>query len=101
MQRADHCEKVVRRIAQDADNIKFGLHAFDRSLERDISTLDAIDVLRTGHLSPEIKPGKGPNEWVCKVVKAIHPHRPDVGVVTVVMQESKLLVITVEWEFPK
>lgn len=101
MQRTDHCQGVVRRIAANADDIRFGVHAFDRSNEREISTIDAIDVLRTGTIKSGVVPGKSPGEWVCKIAKKIDPRKPEIGVVTVVINEMSLLVVTVEWEFPR
>jgi hypothetical protein len=39
-------------------------------------------------------------EWKCKITKSIRGGR-DVGVVTVIWQAARLILITAEWEDPK
>ncbi|MFM9863603.1 MAG: hypothetical protein ACKVRO_08350 [Micropepsaceae bacterium] len=100
MQRQDHCQRVVRRIAANSENVFFPTHAFEREEYRDISTSDALEVLLTGDVEPGISPGENAGEWVCKVTKKLFTSRPVIGVVTVVMNEKELLVVTLEWEYP-
>ena len=65
--------------------------------ERDITTMDALRVLRNGEIVGEIEPGKATGEWKCKMVAKRRGSR-DLGVVSVVMQTGRLFVKTVEWE---
>ena len=75
----------------------FFSHATDRMDERGITTLDVLRVLRVGDIVGEIEAGKGTGEWKCKIVERRRRAR-EIGVATVVMWESKLLIKTVEWE---
>ena len=69
-------------------------------LERDIDMLDVLRVLRTGEIVGTIDPGINADEWKCKVTAS--PRYPDdkreIGVVTIVVRTSRLLIKTVEWE---
>lgn len=88
---------VIRRIAAVTANIDWREHALDRMDERGITTEDALRVLRVGEICGEIKAGKHPGEWKCKVVERRKRSR-DIGVVTIVIHEGRLAVATVEWE---
>ena len=94
-------ESLVRRIAANADNVGFTMHAFEREELRGISTTDAIDILRTGYVSEGIKEGANKGEWICKVVKRPSPDSLEIGVITVVIDQHRLLVVTLEWEYPQ
>lgn len=89
--------ETVREAAADSASVKFGSHALDRMEERGISTLDALRVLRAGEIEDDIEPGKRAGEWKCKIIKQMKGSR-EVGVVTIVMSNSRLFVKTVEWE---
>lgn len=90
-------EQLVRVRAVDSRNVSFGSHALDRMEERDISTLDALRVLRTGDLVGDIVAGRQTGEWKCKMVARKKGSR-DMGVVSVVLRSGRLFVKTVEWE---
>lgn len=87
----------VRKIAVDSGQVSWSDHALDRMEERDITTLDALRVLRTGDIIGDIEPGKSPGEWKCKMVARKKGSRA-MGVATVVLRSGRLLVKTVEWE---
>jgi hypothetical protein len=65
--------------------------------ERGITRLDAVRVLQRGSISGDIEPGRNPGEWKCKVVARLKGSR-EIGAVTIVVEERKLFVKTVEWE---
>ena len=65
--------------------------------ERDISDLQALQVLRTGMIEGAIEAGKHKGEWKCKMVAGIRGRR-EVGVVTICSNGQRLFVKTVEWE---
>ena len=91
-------QKLVRELAQNSSNIIWRGHAQERSEERDITFLDALMILRTGIIEGNPQAGKYPGEWKCKLVKKLRENR-DAGVVTIIMtKQSKLKVVTVEWE---
>lgn len=88
---------TIQKLAADSRNVAFGRHARERMEERDITTLDALRVLLSGHISGEVTAGKSPGEWKCKVVARRKGSR-EIGVVTIVMNAGRLFIKTVEWE---
>ena len=65
--------------------------------ERGITTLDVLRVLRTGDIVGKIEAGKNLGEWKCKVVERRKRAR-EIGVATVVINATRLMIKTVEWE---
>ena len=94
---ANDVQELVRSLARDSSAVLVGSHAKDRMLERDISLKMLFETLRTGFIRGVVKPGKYPDEWVCKMVKPLRGTR-EVGVVTVIIRSSRLRITTVEWE---
>ena len=87
----------IRFLAGDSRFVSFGTHALERMEERDITTLDALRVLRSGEIRGAIEAGKTPGEWKCKMVAGRRGSR-EIGVATVVLTSGRLFVKTVEWE---
>jgi hypothetical protein len=91
-------EKMIRDLSQDSANIIWSGHSVERSEERDITYLDALEILRKGMVMSDPLKGKHEGEWKCKVIKKLRESR-DAGVVTILMtKQNKLKVVTVEWE---
>lgn len=90
-------EAAIHRLALDTENIKWSVHAQQRMAERGIDDIDVLRILRQGHVEPQIEPGKNKGEWLCKIVKAISGKR-EAGVVTIVVRDERLILVTVEWE---
>ena len=88
---------LVRSAALDTRNVAFSSHARQRLELRDISDLEAIKVLRLGEIKGDIEPGGNRGEWKCKIVAPIKGRR-DVGVITIILVNGRLLIKTVEWE---
>lgn len=95
--RPDQLRETIRSIAADSRNVAFGAHALERMEEREITTLDALRVLRIGEIVGDIEPGKNAGEWKCKVVAGRRGSR-EIGVATVVLSRGRLFIKTVEWE---
>lgn len=91
------CWKIIRFLAEETSRVIFGDHARERMLERDILDIDVLRVLRRGRIKGDIEPGRSDGEWKVKVVDRIKGAR-EAGVVTIVLQEKRLFVKTVEWE---
>jgi hypothetical protein len=92
--------KVIRRLAAD-DSISFTDHAFeDRRVERGIDVGDAREILRLGEIDGPVERGSEPGEWKCTVVGKLRWTTREAGVVTVVIRDERLLIITVEWMDP-
>jgi hypothetical protein len=89
-------EKRIRDAARVTANIIWSNHARQRMAERDISDVDVLRILRTGHVSdPPVKTER--HEWKCKVVLKIRGAR-SAGVLTIILYNGKLFLKTVEWE---
>lgn len=90
---------VIRSLIQDTAVVLLD-HAAERMVLRDIDMVDVMRVLRTGEIVGPVEPGINSDEWKCKVTAS--PRYPDdnreVGVVTIVVRTSRLLIKTVEWE---
>ena len=87
----------IRDIAADTSKIILGQHAQERMAERGILDIDIYRILRTGHIQGHIEAAKNKGEWKCKIVKRLRGSR-DAGVVTIILENGKLFVKTVEWE---
>ena len=73
------------------------MHVEGRMELRDIDHMMMFEVLRTGYLEGDIVPGKNPGEWKAKMVKKMKGNR-ELGVVTIVIRNTRLFIKTVEWE---
>lgn len=90
-------ERSVRELAKDSGLVSFTRHARERLEERGLTDRQALFVLMGGTLVGGVSPGQKPGEWKCKMVARIKGNR-DAGVVTLVVESRRLIVLTVEWE---
>jgi hypothetical protein len=89
----------INALAERSSNLIWTNHVRDQMLSRGITTTDVLRVLRTGYVDEDpTETERG--EWKCKITKSIRGGR-DVGVVTVIWQAARLILITAEWEDPK
>jgi len=95
--RPEYVRDLVRGLAQNTSNIQWRKHAQERMVERDITDRMALEVMRKGYVKGAIEPGEQAGEWKVKLAMEMKGRR-EVGVVVVVVNGSKLRVITVEWE---
>lgn len=100
--RSDALEKTIRRLALDSRNVRWRSMRYESHCEsrmdfRDITDRMMFDVLRTGYLKGDIEPGKNPGEWKAKMAKQMKGAR-EVGVVTIIINQERLFIKTVEWE---
>jgi len=99
--RAD-LEKTIRALALDSRKVRWRVaryetHASSRMDWRDITDRMMFEVLRTGYIKGDIEPGRRPGEWKAKMAKQMKGRR-EVGVVTIVIDNDRLFIKTVEWE---
>lgn len=87
----------IRHLARTSDNVGWSDHALDRMDERGITDKQALEVLRKGDIKGRIVNGNKVGEWKVKIVAPVKGSR-EVGVVTIVIKDRRLLVKTVEWE---
>ena len=92
-------EEIVRRIHDLAEQgaVAWSDHAYDQMEVRGITDVMALRALQRGEPKGEIVPGKKPGEWKAKVVERMKGAR-EIGVVTILIRNSRLFVMTVEWE---
>lgn len=89
--------KTLRRLAAVQANIHWSRHARQRFAERDITIRMALDVLARGEICGRIVCGEKAGEWAAKIIAPITGRRT-MGVATILVRESLILVKTVEWE---
>jgi len=93
--------EIARFIATEkTQNVFFTDHALERMEDRDIPDVTVYRVLRNGHIKGDPEPGKNEGEWIIKICDAVRGRR-EVGVVTIVVNDKKLVITTVEWEDPR
>lgn len=96
--RPDTVQARVRELASDSFNVLIPTdHSIERQDERSITDDMIYEVLRNGYISGEVRAGREPGEWKCKMTKRMKGAR-EVGVVTVIINNNRLLVATAEWE---
>ncbi|MGB7603211.1 MAG: DUF4258 domain-containing protein [Candidatus Sulfotelmatobacter sp.] len=87
----------IRELAADTANVRWGQHARERMVERSITDMDVLKVLRNGHIETDpVRSDKG-DGWKVKVVKT-HSAGREIGVVTVILDRGFLRLVTIEWE---
>jgi hypothetical protein len=89
-------EERIKTIAADSKNIDWSRHAIERMEERDIIDAEVLRILRRGSIKGEPERARLA-EWKCKMVLRMTGGR-DAGVVTIIMKNDRLFVVTVEWE---
>ncbi|MCZ7885841.1 DUF4258 domain-containing protein [Agrobacterium salinitolerans] len=89
-------EERIHAVARDSANVIFGDHALQRMDERGIPDVQVLDILRTGYVLKDPEKTEY-DEWKCKVVKEIRGRR-QAGVVTIILNNGRLFLKTVEWE---
>jgi hypothetical protein len=78
----------------------FRFHALERMEERDIDADDVLHIFALGDISGTIESGKRPEEWQCLVVGNLPWTSREAGVVTVVVRNERLIIVTTEWIDP-
>jgi len=73
-----------------------GIVVMDRLLERGVADIEVYRILKTGYVMEEPERTER-GEWKCKVVKQLRGQR-ELGVVTIIIEQNRLFVKTVEWE---
>jgi hypothetical protein len=97
--RRDEAERIIRERCKDTHNVRIGVHAYQRLIERsgvqEILQEDVYWILETGTVESDPVFEKG--AWKVVVVKRM-PGTRDAGAVTLfVRDDDALFVKTVEW----
>ena len=87
----------IRELAADTGKIRWSVHARERMVERGITDVDVLKVLRSGHIeSDPVRSDQG-DGWKVKVVRA-HASGREIVVVTLILDRGFLRLVTIEWE---
>jgi hypothetical protein len=95
--RPESIRDTIYRLALSTSNIAWSRHALERMTERGITDRMAVEVLRLGSIKGPIEGGKHEGEWKAKLAWQMRGRR-EIGVVVVLVRNSRLFVKTVEWE---
>lgn len=87
----------IRELAADTGKIRWGEHARQRMIERSITDMDVLKVLRGGYVETDPVRSNNGDGWTVKVVKT-HAAGREIGVVTVILDRGFLRLVTIEWE---
>jgi hypothetical protein len=91
---------TIRRLTATGA-YSFSHHAFDeRMVERGFGIDDVLEIMALGEIDGPVEAGRRDGEWKCTVVGKLAWTSRDAGVVTVVVRESRLIFVTVEWMDP-
>jgi hypothetical protein len=91
---------TIRRLAA-AGAHSFSQHAFDECMvERGSDLDDVLKIIDLGNIEGPIAAGRRVGEWKCTVVGKLAWTSREAGVVTVVVRDSRLIFVTVEWMDP-
>lgn len=79
----------------------YASNAFDSIEGPDIDLGDAMEVLTTGSIAGDIKPGQNAGEWRCRVVGKTDKSTRRLSVVSIVIRDVHVFLISVAWEEAK
>lgn len=94
---ASVAQSRVRTLAVNSSNLKWSKHIQERMIERDIGAPQVLRILRTGYVDKPPIPGKYSGEWKIKITRTMANGRA-AGVVTMLINDRTLHLLTVEWE---
>jgi FAD synthase len=90
-------QKRVRELALDTSNLVWTSHIEERMEARGIDTDAVLRILREGDVEEEPCAGEKQGDWKIKVVRKMGNGRT-AGVVTVLVDCTRLILITAQWE---
>ena len=90
-------QKRIRELSESTENITWTDHVLDQMEHRGITDGDVLRVLRTGYVDEDPIQTERGGEWKCKITRHARGGR-EIGVVTVIWHERRLILLTTEWE---
>jgi Domain of unknown function (DUF4258) len=87
----------VRAAAEDSANLRWTAHIRQRMEERGIDDSDVLRIVRTGDVAGDPVEGKTKGEWKIKLTRKLSNGRV-AGVVTALLVNGQLRLLTTEWE---
>jgi hypothetical protein len=94
----DQILRLIRKLLKER-KVSYLNHAeLVRMPQRGFDVFDIDHVIETGMISGQIRPGAKRGEWEVKLVSWLDWTSRKMGVVVIVVRESRLLIKTAEWE---
>ena len=90
-------QQRVRELAADSKNLVWTDHIQQRMAERGIDADGVLRILRSGDVEEETLEAEKAGDWKIKLVRLMKSGRV-AGVVTVLVANSRLVLVTTEWE---
>lgn len=87
----------VRALSMDTSNLRWSSHIRERMIERGIDSEDVLRILRNGDVESPPVEGQYSGEWRVKLTRKLSNGRV-AGVVTVIINDRTLRLVTTEWE---
>lgn len=95
--RPERLRDRIRELAQDSKNIIWTHHIQQRMESRGLDADAVLRILRTGDPEGEPEEGMKAGDWKIKLTRKMRTGRI-AGVVTAVIQDRRLILLTAEWE---
>jgi hypothetical protein len=89
-------KRISALVADGA--FSFASGAFNRTDGPEIDLGDAMEVLTAGSIEGEITPGESAGEWRCRMVRKIDKSARRLAVVSIVIRDVHVFMISVAWE---
>src|SRR5262245_24393731 len=90
-------QRRVRELAKDSSNLVWTDHIKERMAERGIDSDAVLRIVRGGDVEEEPTPTDTPGDWNVKMVRKMATGRC-AGVIMVLVQNTRLVLKTAEWE---
>ncbi len=94
---ATAAQQRIRELSVRSQNLVWTKHIQERMEERGIDADAVLRILREGHVEDPPEEQKSAGDWKAKVVRKMNTGRV-AGVVTIIVQNSRLVLKTAEWE---
>jgi hypothetical protein len=89
--------KRGRELAADTGNLIWTDHMQERMAQRGIDAGAVLRILRHGDVEEDPEEAKKPGDWKIKLTRIMASGRT-AGIVTVLIENSRLVLVTAEWE---
>jgi hypothetical protein len=92
-------KRIAELVADGA--FSYASDAFARVGGAEVDLGDAMEVLTTGSIEGAIAPGENAGEWRCRMVGKIDKSTKRLAVVSVVIRDVHVFLVSVAWEEPR
>ena len=86
----------IREIARNSENVMVTTHTIERMEERDFSMRDLLELLRNGYVDEDAQYNAEKQEYKYKIARVVDTRTA--AAITVIIDDQKVLVITIMWK---